>query len=201
MKLARILILVAACAGNGAAIAQTATPVAPVASAHDPAHLAAAERVIDAMALVQVFAHSIDRSVAQMRAADPTTADLLSEASAPLSQRKFIVDELRDFVAAQLDAPSCTAIADFLEGPVGRKHLQAQLEELRTGRPTPVVLDAREQAIEQAFGQSDAGAAFVRFATALGPRFAELTDKANAQIAANVRALLDRRLLAPAAKQ
>mgnify|MGYP003335612372 FL=1 len=200
MKLVRILILVLACAVGSGAIAQTPRPAAPAASPHTPAHLAAADRVIDAMALAQVFGHALERSVAQMRANDPSSADLLSEASAPLLKPQFVTGELRDFVADQLDLASCTAIADFLQGPVGSKHIAAQIEELRTGKPVAVTLDEREQAAEQAFGQSKAGDDFVRFAAALGPRFDALTAKANAQLAANVRALLDKRVMAPAQK-
>lgn len=201
MKLARILIFVLACVGCSGAIAQSAKPSAPAASAYAPEHLAAAERVIDAMALTQVFGYAIDHSIAQVRANDPSTADLLIQASAPLKKREFVVDELRDFVASQLDPSSCAAITDFLQGPVGRKHIEAQIEELRTGKPVPVVLDEREQAIEQAFGQSKAGDDFVRFAAALSSRFDALTTKARAQLATNMRALLDKRVIARPEKE
>jgi len=127
MKLVRILILVLACAVGSGAIAQTPKPAASATSTHTPAHLAAADRVIDAMALVQVFGHALDRSVAQMRANDPSSADLLSEASAPVLKPQFVTGELRDFVADQIDLASCTAIADFLQGPVGSKHIAAQI--------------------------------------------------------------------------
>lgn len=194
------LILVLACCTCPPAFAQPAAPAAAVHSVHTPEHLAAADRVIDAMALAQVFGHALDRSIAQMRASDPSSADLLSQASAPLQKPQFVTGELRDFVADQLDLASCTAIANFLQGPVGSKHIAAQIEELRTGKPVAVTLDEREQAAEQAFGQSKAGDDFVRFAAALGPRFDALTTKANAQLAANVRALLDQRVLGPAQK-
>lgn len=202
MNLIRRLILVLAVCAGAPAFAQTAAPTAPAAahSTHTPAHLAAADRVIDAMALTQVFGHALERSIAQMRANDLSNADLLAQASAPVLKPQFVIDELREFVADQLDLASCTAIADFLQGPVGSKHIAAQIEELRTGKPVAVTLDDREQAAEQAFGQSKAGDDFVRFAAAFGPRFDALTTKANAQIAANVRALLDKRVMAPAQK-
>ncbi len=196
MKLVRILIFVLACAGSTGAIAQSNKPAAPAASAHASAHLAEAERVIDAMELARVFAVSVDRSITQLRATDPATADLMRQASAPYVQRQFLVDELREFVADQLDVDACRAIADFLSGPVGRRHMQAQLEELRTGKPVPVELTAEEQAAEQAFGLSKAGQDFTRFAAALGPRFGTLADKVNAQMAARVREILEKRSVA-----
>lgn len=196
MKLVHILILVLAYAGGNGAIAQSTKPTPPAVSAHAPAHLAAAERVIDAMELVRVFAVSIDRSIAQLRVTDPATADLMREASTPYVQRQFLVDELRGFVADQLDADACRAIADFLSGPVGHRHMQAQLEELRTGKPVTVDLSAEEQAVEQVFGLSPAGQDFTRFAAALGPRFGELADKVNAQMTARVRQILEKRSVA-----
>jgi hypothetical protein len=124
-------------------------------------HLAAAERVVYAMGLPERFIIPTQELLQRSREKDPDNAPLMSAVFRPYLEKKYTAEQLRGFFAARFDLDYCRRIAEFWEGPVGKKLVSNQVRMLTSGTAPKLVFSAREKALIKNFETTGAGKAFL----------------------------------------
>lgn len=140
-----------------------------------PAHLAAAERIVNAMALPERFIIPTRQLLQNSLEKDPENAPLMSATMDPYLQKGYTVNQLKGYFASQFDLPTSRRIATFWEGPVGKKLARTQVQMLATGEAPELVFTAKEKAIMKRFDATKAGQAFLLAMPNIEETFAEYT--------------------------
>ena len=143
--------------------------------AFSAAHLAAAERVIYAMALPERFIIPTRQLLQNSQDKDPENAPLMSSTMEPYLEKKYTVQQLKNYFASQFDQSTCQQIAAFWEGPVGKKLVKTQVQMLATGEAPQLVFTPKEKALMKRFDATKAGQAFVVAMPQIEETFAEYT--------------------------
>lgn len=189
-SLSFLLLAMVACAQ---AVAQAAPP-------YTAAHLAAAGRVISAMALPERFIIPTRLLLQNSLEKDPENAPLIAATMAPYLQKQYTVNQLKDFFASQFDQATCGQIATFWEGPVGKKLVQTQMQMLHTGEATPLVFTAREKALMKRFDSTSAGKAFLVAMPGIEERFDEYARSTQTKMREHFLLELEKKLRQESAK-
>jgi len=137
------------------------------------AHLAAAERLIYAMALPERFILPTRQLLQNSLEKDPENAPLMSATMAPYLEKQYTVKQLKSWFASQFDQATCHQIAAFWEGPVGKKLVQTQVRMLTTGEAPQLRFNAKEKALMKRFDATSAGQAFLVAMPQIEETFAE----------------------------
>ena len=119
-------------------------------------HLAAAEHLVYAIGIPESLIIPTERAIQLIQKSDPAKAHALSAASKPFLGKQLIGSSLKGFVASQLDAETCRKIADFWEGPVGRKFVAKQVELLSSGNRSPLKFSHDEEEAMKSFEKTKA---------------------------------------------
>lgn len=119
-------------------------------------HLAAAERVVYSIGIPESLIIPTEREIQLIQKSDPAKAQALSAASKPFLEKQYIGSSLKVFVASELDAETCRKIADFWEGPVGRKFVGKQVELLSSGNTSPLQFSPDEEEAMSSFEKTKA---------------------------------------------
>ncbi|MBI1892144.1 MAG: hypothetical protein HYS18_15980 [Burkholderiales bacterium] len=130
-------------------------------SRYSTEHLAAAERVAYAMGLPERFIIPTQELLQRSREKDRDNAPLMTAVFRPYLEKKYTAEHMRDYFAARFDLTYCRSIADFWEGPVGKKLVRNQVLMLTSGTAPKLVFTAREKTLIKNFEATDAGKAFM----------------------------------------
>jgi hypothetical protein len=145
-------------------------------------HLAAAERMVYALGIPESLSIPTRRVIQQVREKDPVRAKVMSSAFEPYLDKKYVADGLKEFIAGQLDNESCRQIAEFWEGPVGRRFVSTQVELLMTGKAPKLVFTPDEETMMKRFEKTGAFHAFNRAMPAIQARIAEFAKDLQARM-------------------
>lgn len=189
-QLASFFLLMAACA---AAFAQAGANFAPT-------HLAAAERIVYAMALPERFIIPTKQLLQNSLDKDPENAPLMSATMDPYLQKQYTANQLKGYFASQFDLPTCRQIAAFWEGPVGKKLVRTQVQMLTTGDAPELAFTAKEKAIMQRFDATKAGQAFLGAMPQIEETFAEYTKNTQMKMREQFMNALEKKLRTEPAK-
>ena len=157
-------------------------------------HLAAAERVVHAMAMPERFIVTTSEMIKLSKQRDPVNAGLMSTIFNPYLEKKYTAEKLKPFFASRFDLDTCRQIAAFWEGPVGKKLVKIQLRLLTTGKPERPVYTRSEKAILKKFEESDAGQAMLQAMPDIEDVFAEYTRETQMKMREEFLRELERRL-------
>lgn len=124
-------------------------------------HLAAAERVAYAMGLPERFIIPTQELLQRSREKDPDNAPLMMTVFRPYLEKKYTAEQLRGYFAARFNLAYCQRIAEFWEGPVGKKLVSNQIHMLSSGEAPKLVFTAREKTLIKKFEATEAGRAFL----------------------------------------
>lgn len=198
MKLIRqisFFFLLASCS-----IAVSAHSTAQNAAAYSAAHLAAATRVVYAMGLPERFIIPTKQLLQGSLDKDPDNAELMSATMAPYLQKHYTADQLRDFFASRFDLAACRQIAAFWEGPVGKKLVRIQVQQLSTGDGPELAFTAREKALMKRFDATRAGKAFLAAMPDIEDKMAEHTKDTQMKMRERFLQALEKKLKSEPAK-
>ncbi|MBS0308311.1 MAG: hypothetical protein JSS58_05000 [Proteobacteria bacterium] len=165
--------------------ASTATPAvfdtptaasAPAAPTYTAEHLAAAERIVYAMALPERFILPSKAMIKLSEERDADNAALMETVFNSYLEKKYTADKLTPYFASRFDLGTCRQIATFWEGPVGKKLVKAQINILNGGEPKPIMYTRKEKAILKQFETSPAGQAMLAALPDIEETFADYTS-------------------------
>lgn len=162
--------------------------------AYSAAHLAAAERVISAMALPERFIIPTRQLLQNSLEKDPENAPLMSSTMAPYLEKHYTVQQLKSYFASQFDAATCKQIAAFWEGPVGKRLVKTQVQMLSTGEAPPLVFTPREKALMKRFDGTKAGQAFMVAMPQIEETFAQYMKNTQMRMREQFMLNLDKKL-------
>lgn len=191
MKLIRLFslfLLLATC--QAWAQAQDASPEKDYAAAH----LAAAERVIYAMALPERFILPTRQLLKNSLEKDPENAPLMSATMEPYLEKQYTARQLKRYFASQFDQATCQQIAAFWEGPVGKKLVKTQVQMLTAGDAPPLVFTPKEKALMKRFDATSAGQAFLGAMPQIEETFAEYMKNTQMRMREQFMLNLDKKL-------
>lgn len=157
-------------------------------------HLAAAERVVYAMALPERFIIPASEMIKLSKQRDPVNAGLMGTTFNPYLEKKYTAEKLKPFFASRFDLEACRQIAAFWEGPVGKKLVRIQLRLLTTGKAERPAYNRGEKAILKKFENSDAGQAMLQAMPDIEDVFAEYTKDTQTKMREEFLRELERRL-------
>jgi hypothetical protein len=140
-------------------------------------HLAAAERVVYAMGLPERFIIPTKELLRRSREADPENGILMSAVFDPYLEKKYTGEQLRGFIAAQFDLDTCRQIAQFWEGPVGKKLVNNQIRMLTKGNAPKLIFTPREKALIKKFESTPSGQAFLQTLPLIEDTLLEYTEE------------------------
>ena len=153
------------------------TDMARAAPAYTAAHLQHAEELLDAMNLNDLMAFAMQAAIAEQRRIDPEMADALERLFKPYVTRDYLVPEMREFVARNVEENSCIELAAFFNSHLGKEVFARVIESKRTGvqRPLEPTPEEREQLVKLV--QSKAWSDFGRLQAGLGQEFERIGAK------------------------
>lgn len=163
-------------------------------------HLAAAERVVYAMALPERFIIPTRQLLQNSLEKDPENAPLMSSTMAPYLKKQYTAQQLKGYVASQFDQATCQQIAAFWEGPVGKKLVKTQVQMLTTGEAPPLEFTSSEKAAMKRFDATKAGQAFVGAMPQIEETFAEYMKNTQMRMREQFMINLDKKLRQEPAK-
>lgn len=158
------------------------------------AHLAAAERVIYAMALPERFIIPTKQLLKSSLDKDPENAPLMSATMDPYLEKQYTAKQLNTWFASQFDKDTCHQIAAFWEGPVGRKLVRTQVQMLTTGEAPQLVFTPKEKALMKRFDGTKAGQAFLVAMPQIEETFAEYMKNTQMRMREQFMLELDKKL-------
>ncbi len=158
------------------------------------AHLAAAQRVVYAMALPERFIIPTQQLLKNSMEKDPDNAPLMSATMAPYLKKEYTGEQLKSWFASQFDQATCREIAAFWEGPVGKKMVRTQMQMLNTGEAPELVFNAKEKALMKRFDATKAGQAFLMALPQIEETFAEYTKNTQMRMREQFMLNLDKKL-------
>lgn len=189
LKLFSLFLLFAA--GQGWAQAQGAGTE----KTYSPAHLAAAERVIYAMALPERFILPTRQLLKNSMEKDPENAPLMSATMEPYLHKEYTAGQLKNYFASQFDPAMCQQIAAFWEGPVGKKLVKTQIQMLTSEEAPPqLVFTPKEKALMKRFDATTAGKAFLLAMPQIEETFAEYMKNTQMRMREQFMLNLDKKL-------
>lgn len=148
-----------------------------------PEHLAEAERLVYAMGAAESIIIPSMRYLANLRATDPQKAEAMAAAMEPFLVKEYVGQGLRHFFASQFDVETCRQLAEFWEGPVGRRFVDTQLQLLSTGSAPELRLTQEEQELMQQFEGTAAARAMAQAMPAFEQRLAAFANETQQLIA------------------
>lgn len=157
-------------------------------------HLAAAERVVYAMALPERFIIPTSEMIKLSKQRDPVNAGLMGATFDPYLEKKYTAEKLKPFFASRFDLDACRQIAAFWEGPVGKKLVKIQVRLLTTGKADRPVYNRNEKAILKKFEESPAGQAMLQAMPDIEDVFTEYTKDTQMKMREEFLRELERRL-------
>jgi hypothetical protein len=161
---------------------------------YSAAHLAAAERVIYAMALPERFIIPTKQLLKNSLEKDPDNAPLMSATMDPYLEKQYTAKQLKTWFASQFDRDTCQQIATFWEGPVGRKLVRTQVQMLTTGEAPQLVFTPKEKALMKRFDATKAGQAFLVAMPQIEETFAEYMKNTQMRMREHFMIELDKKL-------
>lgn len=164
------------------------------AKAYSAAHLAAAERVVYAMALPERFIIPTRQLLQNSLEKDPDNAPLMSATMDPYLQKQYTAQQLKGWFASRFDQTTCRQIAAFWEGPVGRKLVRTQVQMLSTGEAPELVFTPKEKALMKRFDATKAGQAFLVAMPQIEETFAEYMKDTQMRMREQFMIQLDKKL-------
>ncbi|WP_158592279.1 DUF2059 domain-containing protein [Noviherbaspirillum sedimenti] len=188
LRLCSLFFLLAA--GQAWAQAQDANPAKEYATTH----LAAAERVIYAMALPERFILPTRQLLKNSLEKDPENAPLMSATMEPYLEKQYTAKQLKRYFASQFDEATCKQIAAFWEGPVGKKLVKTQVQMLTAGEASQLVFTPKEKALMKRFDATKAGQAFLEAMPQIEETFAEYMKNTQMRMREQFMLNLDKKL-------
>lgn len=158
------------------------------------AHLAAAERVVYAMALPERFIIPTKQLLQNSLEKDPDNAPLMSATMNPYLEKQYTAQQLKTWFANQFDQDTCKQIATFWEGPVGKKLVRTQVQMLTTGEAPQLVFTPKEKALMKRFDGTKAGQAFLVAMPQIEENFAEYMKNTQMRMREQFMIQLDKKL-------
>jgi hypothetical protein len=158
------------------------------------AHLAAAERVIYAMALPERFIIPTKQLLQNSLEKDPENAPLMSATMDPYLEKQYTAMQLKTWFASVFDRDTCDKIAAFWEGPVGKKLVRTQVQMLTTGEAPQLVFTPKEKALMKRFDATKAGQAFLVAMPQIEETFAEYMRNTQMRMREHFMLELDKKL-------
>jgi hypothetical protein len=140
-------------------------------------HLAEAERVVYAMGIPERFIIPTKELLKRSREIDPENSVLMAAVFDPYLEKKYTAQQLRGFIAAQFDLDTCRQVAQFWEGPVGKKLVNNQIRMLATGNAPKLTFTAREKALIKKFETTPSGQAFLQALPMIEDTLLEYTEE------------------------
>ena len=167
---------------------------AGAAKEYSAAHLAAAERLIYAMALPERFIIPTKQLLKNSLEKDPDNAPLMSATMDPYLEKQYTAGQLKTWFASQFDAEICRQIATFWEGPVGKKLVRTQVQMRTTGEAPELVFTPKEKALMKRFDATKAGQAFLVAMPQIEEVFAEYMKDTQMRMREQFMIELDKKL-------
>lgn len=158
------------------------------------AHLAAAERVVYAMALPERFIIPTKQLLQNSLDKDPDNAPLMSATMKPYLEKQYTAGQLKTWFASQFDQDICKQIAAFWEGPVGKKLVRTQVQMLTTGDAQELIFTPKEKALMKRFDDTKAGQAFLVAMPQIEEAFAEYMKNTQMRMREQFMIELDKKL-------
>lgn len=137
------------------------------------AQLAEAERLVYAMGAPESIGIPTRRLLQKISETDPEGAKALARIVEPLLAKEYIARELREVFAEGLDIDACRRLAEFWEGPAGRRLVRTQVQVLSTGSAPKLQFTRAEQDIIARFERNGAARDLERVMPAFEKRLAE----------------------------
>lgn len=167
---------------------------AGAAKEYSATHLAAAERLIYAMALPERFIIPTRQLLKNSLEKDPDNAPLMSATMDPYLQKQYTASQLKIWFASQFNPDICRQIATFWEGPVGKKLVRTQVQMLTTGDAPQLVFTPKEKALMKRFDATKAGQAFLVAMPQIEEIFAEYMKDTQMRMREQFMIELDKKL-------
>lgn len=161
---------------------------------YSAAHLAAAERLVYAMALPERFIIPTRQLLKNSLEKDPDNAPLMSATMDPYLQKQYTASQLKTWFASQFNSDICRQIAVFWEGPVGKKLVRTQVQMLTTGDAPQLVFTPKEKALMKRFDATKAGQAFLVAMPQIEEIFAEYMKDTQMRMREQFMIELDKKL-------
>jgi len=147
-----------------------------------PSHLAAATKFMQAMGVPDDASVEVMKRLTELHKTNPKTAERIDS----LIKQHFTLDtfsrEISPVVAELLDERTCLELAEFWEGPIGKKAREVLRVRLVTGQAPALNLTKDEEMKMHNFEKSPAVAKVMAVWPTIATHIATSTNKLNAKI-------------------